>query len=260
VGEIGQTSDSRKVVIARERAWHDHDVNRRTELDGFLYGPPAFDRVVQSSFDFLRLSAGEFILDLGSGEGKETLQLGQQGLKVVSVDLSREQLCRSRQRIREADGEAKVYFVQANAEELPFASNSFKFVYGKAILHHLDIDLSANEIRRILTQKGRASFAEPMAHHPLFWITRRLSPALRTKDEHPLTFKELRRFCANFRHAEIEEHFLLSPLSYLFRMAPGGEALFRRINPFLQRVDGRLFRVIPLLKKMAWYGLIKIER
>jgi SAM-dependent methyltransferase len=260
VSKTGLKSDSRKVIIARELVWHEEEANRRFSLDTFLYGPPAFDRVVQSSLAFLQMRPGELILDLGCGEGKETLQLVQQGLLVVSVDLSHHQLCRSRQRVQEAARDAKVFFVQANAEELPFASDSLDFVYGKAILHHLDIDLSAIEIKRILTQKGRASFAEPMAHHPLFWIARRLSPRLRTKDEHPLTFRELRHFGANFNQSEIEEHFLLTLFSYLFRMMPGGETIFRSLNSFLQRIDARLFLRFSKLKEMAWYGLIKIVR
>jgi SAM-dependent methyltransferase len=258
--KIDHKVDSRKAIIARELVWHEQEAIRRTSLDSFLYDHPAFNRVVKSSFDFLQLSPGELILDLGCGEGKETLQLAQQGLFVLSVDLSHEQLCRSRQLIQESAPDTKVFFIQANAEELPFASESLNLVYGKAILHHLDVDLSAQEIKRILTRKGRASFAEPMAHHPLFWIGRRLSPRLRTQDEHPLTFKELRRFSTGFSHSEIEEYFLLSPMSYLFRMMPGGESIFRCLHSILQRIDVRLFHMISLLKQMAWYGLIKIER
>lgn len=260
MNHFNPAQDSHKAIVASELAWHEEEAHRRFSLDEFLYAPPAFDQVVHSSFVFLQMSPGELVLDMGCGEGKETLQLAQQGLLVVSTDLSHLQLCRARQRVQKSALGAKVCFVQANAEKLPFASGAFRIIYGKAILHHLDPDLSAQEIKRLLMRGGRATFAEPMAHHPLFWLVRQVTPQLRTKDEHPLTFMELRNFGAFFSHSEIEEHFFLTPMSYLFRMLPGGEPLFRRFHAFLQRIDKRLFGVFSLLKGLAWYGLVKVGR
>jgi len=110
-----------------------------------------------------------------------------------------------------------------------------------------------------LRQRGRATFAEPMAHHPLFWLGRQLTPKLRTKDEHPLTFRELRHFGAYFSQTEMEEYFFLTPISYIFRVLPRGESIFRRLHSVLQRIDIRLFKIFALLKELAWYGVVKIE-
>jgi SAM-dependent methyltransferase len=260
VNHPNPTKASRKVVIANELAWHEQESPRRFPLDSFLYAHPVFAKLVQSSFSFLQLRQGEWVLDYGCGEGKETLQLAQQGLLVVGTDLSYRQLERARQRLQEFAPDAKVFFVQTNAEELPFASDSFRVIHGKAILHHLDLDLAAQEIKRLLRQNGCATFAEPMAYHPLFWLARQLTPQLRTKDEHPLTFKELRHFGTHFSRAELEEYFLLAPLAYLFRVLPGGETLFRRCHALLQRIDRWLFRTLLPLKELAWYGLIKVEK
>jgi ubiquinone/menaquinone biosynthesis C-methylase UbiE len=260
VDHLNPTQDSRKAIIASELAWHEQEAHRRFSLNVFLYAPPAYDLIVQSSYAFLQMVPGECVLDMGCGEGKETLQLAQQGLLVVSIDLSHLQLCRARQRVQESAPGAKVCFVQANAEELPFASDSFRIIYGKAILHHLDIDLSAQEIKRLLRRRGLATFAEPMAYHPLFWLARQLTPKLHTKDEHPLTFRELRHFAAYFSQSEIEEYFFLSPMSYVFRILPGGEPLFRRFHAILQRIDKRLFGLFSWLKELAWFGLVKVGR
>ena len=260
MNHFNPAQDPRKTIITSERKWHEEKAHRRFSLDEFLYAPPAFEQVVHSSFVFLQMSPGEMVLDMGCGEGKETLQLAQQGLFVVSTDLSLLQLCRARQRVQKSALGAQACFVQADAERLPFASGSFRIIYGKAILHHLEIYLSAQEIKRLLRRGGRATFAEPLAHHPLFWLARQVTPQLRTKDEHPLSFSELRRFGAYFSHLEVEGHFFLSPLSYLFRMLPGGESLFRRIHAFLQRLDKRLFGIFSFLKELAWYGSIKVVR
>jgi SAM-dependent methyltransferase len=250
--------NTRTAVIANELAWHEQEAHRRMPLDTFLYAPPAFDQIVQSSFEFLDLSPGEFVLDMGCGEGKETLQLARRGLLVVSTDLSHVQLCRARHLVQEFAPGTNVYFVQANAEELPFATDSFRIIHGKAIIHHLDIHLAALEIKRLLKQNGRATFAEPMAHHPIFWLGRQLTPRYRTKDEHPLTYRELQSFSAHFSQAEIEEFFFLTPLSYFFRILPGGEALFRRVYPTLHRIDQWLFTLSALLRRMSWYSMVKV--
>lgn len=260
MSHIDSTKNARRAVIASELEWHEQEAHRRFSLDAFLYAPPAFDRVVASSFSFMQLRPGGIALDMGCGEGKETLQLARKGAVVVSTDLSYQQLLRARELLQESIPGARVWFVQANAEELPFAANTFPIIYGKAILHHLDLSISAAEINRLLKPGGRATLAEPMAHHPLIWLGRWLTPRLRTKDEHPLTFRELHHFSARFNQSEIEEYFLLTPVSYLFRILPGGEGLFRRLHTALHQLDRRLFRWFRPLKNLAWYSLVKIEK
>jgi hypothetical protein len=187
-----------------------------------LYGPPAFDSVVQSGLAFVQLGPGELVLDMGCGEGKETPELARRGLCVVSSDLSHTQLCRARRRIQEHCPEAQVYF--------------------------------------LLTPDGRATFAEPMDHHPGLRPARCLTPQLRTQDESPLRFGELRRFAGCFQHRQIEVAFLSAPVTYLFRLLPGGEPVFRWFHALLQRVDAWLFKHLPPLKRFAWYGLTHVQR
>lgn len=250
--------EKRREVIQRELAWHEEEAHRRYTLDALLYDPPAFDPVVRGGLAFLDPVPGERVLDLGCGEGKETLALARQDLCVISIDLSFTQLQRVRQLIREAYPAANVHFVQANAEEPPFAARSFRIIYGKAILHHLDLDLAARQIQRLLTPAGRASFAEPLAHHPLISLGRRLTPRLRTRDEHPLTFVELEGFARRFIQAKTAVFFLLAPLAYLFRPLPGGEGIFRRLHRRLQQLDARLLARWPRLKRSTWYGLVNV--
>jgi ubiquinone/menaquinone biosynthesis C-methylase UbiE len=260
VSQTEPNSDPRKTVIASELAWHEQEAHRRVTLDTLLYDPPAFDPVVNTTIEFLLAKPGERVLDMGGGEGKETLELARRGLVVISVDLSHVQLSRARQLVEAARPGTRIAFIQANAEELPFAADSFRIIHGKAIIHHLDLARAAGEIGRVLTGDGRAIFAEPMNDHPLFRLGRQLTPQLRTRDEHPLTFRELRQFGTHFGEAAIEEYFLLAPLSYPLRLLPGGERLFRRTHRFLQRADRRLFDSFARLREIAWYGVIKVKK
>lgn len=252
------TNEQRKDVIRRELAWHEEEAHRRYTLDALLYDPPAFDPVVKRGFSFLQPATGERILDIGCGEGKETLALARKNLCVISIDLSFTQLQRVRQLIYEKHPSANVHFIQANAEELPFAADAFRIIYGKAILHHLDLGLAARQIQRLLQPAGRASFAEPLAHHPIIWLGRRLTPKLRTQDEHPLTFQELDNFAHAFAQAKTAVFFLLAPLAYGLRLLPGGERSFRWFHYNLQKVDSWLLTKYPVLNRLTWYGVVNV--
>src|SRR5262245_19736199 len=236
-----QIPGDRAAIIRREKVWHDQNARQRDGLDALLYGPPAFDSLMQSSLAFLQGRLDTPILDLGCGEGKDTLALARQHPRVISVDLSAARLALARQLLATRSPAACVDFVQANAEQLPFASNSFELIHGKAILHHLDLENAAQEVQRLLLPDGKATFAEPMAHQPLFWLARRLTPKLRTHDEHPMHYAELIGFAGAFRAQSIEGFFLLAPFAYALRLLPGSEAAFRRLHAWLARLDAQLF-------------------
>ena len=250
----------RQAVIRRELEWHEHEANRRIPLDKLLYDPPAFDSVVQSGIKYLQSQFGERVLEMGCGEGKEVLALARLGLKVIGVDLSHVQLMRVRQLIENASPAGPVYLVQASAEQLPFAADSFRILYGKAILHHLNLETAAAETRRVLWNDGRATFAEPLAHHPIFWLGRRLTPRLHTRDERPFPLSSFRRFAAPFSQYQIETAFLFAPLAYPIRRMRGGEKAFQRIHAMLQQIDDWLFAHIPILRRLAWYGTVKVQK
>ena len=249
----------RREVIQAELAWHEREAHRRYSLDELLYDPPAFDAVVGPAIDFLAAAPGERVLDMGCGEGKETYELAARGLTVISTDLSHVQLDRARQKVRDELPGARAYFVQANAEELPFAAGAFGVIYGKAILHHLDLDLAAAEVDRLLPAGGRGAFAEPLARHPLIRLGRRLTPRLRTKDERPFGLEEMDRFAGRFAQRETDVHFLFAPLAYLLRVLPGGEAAFRWAHGRLARLDGRLFELLGV-RDWAWYGVVRLRK
>lgn len=258
--QVSTRIDARRIVVANERKWHEEEAHRRHFLDTLLYDPPAFEDVIASGIQFLKARQGQRILDLGCGEGKETLALAQQGLRVVGTDLSRQQLLRTQARLRAHGLAENVYLVQANAEELPFRAQVAPLVYGKAVIHHLDPDLSAGEIGRVLQPGGKATFAEPLSRHPLFWLARRLTPRLRTQDEHPFSGTELESFGARFQTCEPEYFYLLSPVAYVVRLLPGGESLFARLHRFLRKIDRRLLQRFPILRRWAWYGAVHVRK
>lgn len=249
---------NRQEIIKKELEWHDQEAHRRLPLDHFLYAPPAFEGLSNFCIDFLQPQQNELVLDMGCGEGKHTVELARRNLVVVSVDLSHTQLLLAREMAEEQFPGANILFVQANAEELPFARGSFRIIFGKAIIHHLDENRSVAEVKRLLKPNGRATFSEPLAHHPLIWLGRRLTPKLRTEDEHPLTIQEMRRFGRAFGTDEVDTFFLLAPLAYILRALPRGEWAFQKVHRFLGAVDQLIFKGLRFTKRLAWYGVVNV--
>lgn len=257
---MANTAPTRREVIQRELEWHEQEAHRRYSVDTLLYDPPAFDTVLNGALDFLAPQPGDLVLDIACGEGKETLALARRGALVISQDLSHNQLVRTRERLASAGLADRVFFVQGNAEEPPFAAESFGLIYGKAIIHHLDTDLSAGQIDRLLQPGGKATFAEPLAQHPLIELGRRLTPQMRTADEQPLLLPEFERFASLFDTAVVETFFLTAPLAYVVRRLPGGERPFRVVHRWLRGVDTAVFKHLPRLRRWAWYALVNLQK
>lgn len=185
--------------------------------------------------------------------------MARRGLHVVAVDLSLTPIIQARKLVNDHHMGARVFFIQANAEEMPFVAHSFRVVHGKAILHHLNLGMASRELKRILRPNGRAVFSEPLHHHPLFRLARQLTPQLRTRDEHPLPLKELLDFAKTFPKWHTSVYFLLTPLAYGLRLLPGGEKLYRSAHLWLQHLDSWLFERIRFLRKFAWYGTAYVQ-
>jgi SAM-dependent methyltransferase len=75
---------------------------------------------------------------------------------------------------------------------LPWPDETFDFVYGNGVLHHVDIDRTVAEARRVLRPGGRCAFIEPLTYNPLIWLYRTLAKDVRTPDEHPLSIRQIR--------------------------------------------------------------------
>lgn len=104
----------------------------------------------------------ENFLDFGCGSGFILLNLASAGFisKSYGIDISLEMLKECKRNAVCTD--MNVFLTQGDAEYLPFNSNSFDFIIGHAILHHLPgIDKALKEIHRVLKPQGACIFTEP---------------------------------------------------------------------------------------------------
>ncbi|HKZ27314.1 MAG TPA: class I SAM-dependent methyltransferase [Rubrobacteraceae bacterium] len=98
--------------------------------------------------DFLKLREPvPWALDVACGTGQSTLALKEVASQVVGTDTSREMLAR-------APREAGVRYVEAPAEDLPFADDSFCLVTVALALHWFERSRFLTEARRVLDPGG----------------------------------------------------------------------------------------------------------
>jgi ubiquinone/menaquinone biosynthesis C-methylase UbiE len=98
-------------------------------------------------------------LEIGAGTGYFSLNLLQAGVirEAVCTDISSgmlDELERTAARLG-----LRITTACCDAQELPFADDSFDLVFGHAVLHHLpDLDVAFREFRRVLRPGGRLAF------------------------------------------------------------------------------------------------------
>lgn len=117
------------------------------------------------------LRTGQKILDLAGGTGDFSLQfsslVGNDG-QVVLADINDSMLKVGRDRVINSGKNSNVYFAQVNAENLPFADNTFDCVciaYG--LRNITNKDLAIDSIKQVLKPGGRfviLEFSKPRSH------------------------------------------------------------------------------------------------
>src|SRR5262249_32303939 len=197
--------------------------------------------------------SGLDVLDYGCGHGMAAVVLARRGARVTAFDLSPRYVAEATARAR-ANG-VDVAFLQADGEPLPFADGSFHRVWGTAVLHHLDLDAAARELRRVLRPGGIAVFCEPWGENPLLAWARRQLPYPgkgHTPGERPLRLRDVRRLQRVFPRVEMQGFQLLSMVG---RVLPRGPLV-----DLLPRCDGWLLPRVPALQRWCRYMVLTLWR
>ncbi len=114
--------------------------------------------------------AGRRVLEIGSGGGAHSSLFKKHGASVVSVDLTPERAVSSALKLSlTRGGEGRAY--QADAEHLPFRSESFDIVYSNGVLHHSEsTEQCVAEVRRVLKPGGRGVIMLYCRSSMTYWL------------------------------------------------------------------------------------------
>jgi SAM-dependent methyltransferase len=213
------------------------------------------DKLLPGVAEFLGDLEGKRVVEYGCGLGKITVLLARGGAQVSAFDISEQSVDYARRRAHEVGVESQIEFAVAPGESLPYADGTFDAAFGKAVLHHLDPQVGARELARILKTGGRAAFSEPLGTNPVVKFARDHLP-YPAKHERgadiPLRHEDIRAWMEPFSEADLRG-------VQLFSMVERGLGFGRRIEP-LRYIDRELLRRRPGLWPLCRYGVLTAVR
>lgn len=206
--------------------------------------------------DRLRQLGGpsDTVLEYGCGPGTRAFELADRGAVVHGIDISPVAIELARSEANRRGVSDRTTFSVMNAEALEFTPGTFDLVCGTSIIHHLDVSRALEQVAAVLKPGGAGLFLEPLGHNPLINLYRRLTPDLRTADEHPLHLSELREVGRWFH--EVDVHYF--SLTTLLSTVAVGRPAFRGVRAALERLDEMLLRDASPLQPWAWTVVIEL--
>ena len=206
---------------------------------------------VDYAFHLLGDVNGKTVLEYGCGGGVYTVALAARGAKVIAFDISPELLALVKKRVEANHCDDSVQLLLGTAHSLPFADESIDIVFGMAILHHLDLEIAARELQRVLRKGGRAIFKEPLRNSKLYAWLRQFLPKRGNVSpfEHPFTDQEINDFARPYTYRS--RTFQL-PLSRIAHVLPFWSQSAVRLCAY---VDTYLLRMFPSLD---YYATVKV--
>lgn len=208
---------------------------------------------------------GKRVLDVGTGLGESAVYFALKGAIVTATDLS-PQMVQTAVELGKKHG-VNIEGVVTAGESLNVPPNSFDYVYIANTIHHVTNKQSLFEQMRLALKPGGRFYSwDPLAYNPIINIYRKMATEVRTEDEFPLTFNDVKlaqQFFTNIGHREFQIATLGIFLKYYFidRVHPNQDRYWKRIlretnsslwwwQP-LRAMDAVLTRV-PGIKRLAW--------
>lgn len=248
--EIKRSSTEAAKVAAEIRPVSEATIRRYASASGDTPYP------LEYAFHLVGDARGLDVLDFGCGTGTNSTLLAARGARVTSMDISPDLLVIAKQRVELAGFGESIGTLCASAHALPLPDASVDLVFGAAILHHLDLALTAAEVHRVLKPGGRAIFMEPIRNSRTLAALRRLIPyqaADVSPFERPLRHDEIHSFAASFTWQQARSFRL--PFVPALRMA-----LPKSAESWIFRTDRALLQRWPRLDYLATVMVFEIGK
>jgi ubiquinone/menaquinone biosynthesis C-methylase UbiE len=189
------------------------------------------------------------ILEIGCGLGLFSSAFAERGYSVTAIDISPYFIKENRERYKNLN----INFLEADAHDLKFDNNSFDYVIGCSILHHLDLKNSLAEIYRVLRPNGKVYFSEPNMLNPQIFLQKNV-PFLKkisgdSPDETAYTKWHVSKTLSENKFTNIQ----IVPFDFLHPSTPQFFiSLINSLGGFLEKT--------PLIKEIAGSLLINATR
>jgi ubiquinone/menaquinone biosynthesis C-methylase UbiE len=154
----------------------------------------------------------KIVLEIGCSSGSKAEVYSQYCHHYTGVDISDVGIQKA-----QSKNIANAEFLMCDAHKLPFSDEKFDVVIVNSLLHHLDLEISLNEIHRVLNKGGILCAREPLGINPVYTIYRNLTPKARTVDEKPFSVADLRLLTTKFENQNTVYFGFTSILSAFFK-------------------------------------------
>ncbi len=117
-------------------------------------------------------AADEEVIDVGAGTSNYTIALAKQGVRLTAMEPSEVMQAQARRNAETNDVAARIDFVRASVERMPFADGSFARLVCTLAMHHFpDTATAVAEMARVTKPGGRVAIftADPRKKQPI-WI------------------------------------------------------------------------------------------
>ena len=193
-------------------------------------------RIIQACVEASGLQPGMVVADLGCGWGVFTRILRDRGFKSLGVDICHPLLVSAKK------VDSTIEYLTADAEYLPFISESLDAILLSGLIHHLpNPSVCAQELYRVLKPGGLFAAFDPNRRNPFMWLYRDWqSPFYSshgvTENERPIKAGEVAQIFHEVGFRVTTNY--LSGLSYRYIASPA----LRKLLPIYNFLDRIIFQ------------------
>ncbi len=135
------------------------------------------------------------VLNLGCGTGKNIKKLCKYGKEVINIDISPYALKQAKLVCKNQNA----VFILGDCNKIDYPQNSFNYIEGVAILHHVEHKKVLQKVFDILKPGGVAVFLEPgLLNPPAIFARRLMRSSFHTPNEHPFIPSLIARTASSF--------------------------------------------------------------
>jgi hypothetical protein len=147
----------------------------------------------------------------------------------------------------------------------------FDIIYAGNLLHHVDIEETIIRIKPYLAAGGIFVTWDPLAYNPAINVYRSMATDVRTPDEHPLKWGDIKLFHKHFGKVETKYFWLTTLLIFVImalaqRRNPNKERFWKVVveegtkwawlyRP-LEKIDRFLLTILPPMRLLCWNVVI----
>ena len=180
------------------------------------------------------------VLEVGCGTGLFTKEIAETKNKIIAIDISPELLDIARKKIQKNN----LTFLLSNACKTEFSENTFDFIIGSSVLHHLNVDSALKEFYRILKPRGKIMFTEPNMLNPQIAIQKNISYIKKMAGDSPDETAFIKWKIKNKLKNEGFDNISVNAFDFLHPFIPA--SIIKSVQPFFNFCEK-----LPLIKEIA---------